>query len=85
MDGSIMKLQLNPAIASQAIPGSPQVGRLPDAAAAPGDDIRISSAVAALDWSAKIGRVTASVQSGAYQASSVATSNALIEDALSDY
>jgi hypothetical protein len=79
-----MKLQLNPTVATQAIPAdTAPAGKAPEAVAVPGDDIRISSAVAALDWSAKIEQVTALVQSGSYQVSSVATSNAIVEDALS--
>jgi hypothetical protein len=78
-----MKLQLNPSIAPQAIPDGTPVGKLPDAVVAPADGVRISSAIAALDWSAKIQQVTAVVQNGSYQVSSAATSNAIVEDALS--
>jgi len=78
-----MKLQLTPSITTQAIPDAAPAGKVPGASAGPADDIQISSAVAALDWSAKIERVTAAVQNGSYQASSAATSNAMVEDALS--
>ena len=85
-----MKLQLNPSIAPQAIPDGTPVGKVPEAVAAPADGVRsdavrISSAIAALDWSARINQVTAAVQSGSYQISSAATSNAIVEDALSNY
>jgi hypothetical protein len=85
MEGLMMKLQLNPSIATQAIPDTAPAAKVPNAVAGPGDDIRISSAVAALDWSVKIHQVTASVQNGSYQVSSAATSNAIVEDALSGY
>ena len=78
-----MKLELNPSIATQAVTDTAPSVKAPEAVAGPGDDIRISSAVAALDWSAKINQVTASVQNGTYQVSSAATSNAIVEDALS--
>jgi hypothetical protein len=90
-----MKLQLNPSITPQAIPDGTPVGKAPEAVAAPADGVRsdgvrsdgvrISSAIAALDWSARIDQVTAAVQNGSYQVSSAATSNAIVEDALSDY
>ncbi|HEX4135856.1 MAG TPA: hypothetical protein VHY84_14675 [Bryobacteraceae bacterium] len=77
-----MELQLNPSIATSAIPESSPVQKPPEAAAAPTDGVRISTAFAALDWGAKIDQVTVAVQSGSYQVSSAATGNAIIEDAI---
>jgi hypothetical protein len=78
-----MKLELNPSIAATQTPsGAAPPAKPPAAAAAPGDGIDISNVFAALDQSAKIGRIAAAVQSGSYQPSSTATGNALIEDAL---
>jgi hypothetical protein len=78
-----MKLQLNPSIATLAIAEGAPAGKPPEAAAAAGDGIRISSVLTALDQTARIGRVAAAVQAGSYQVSSTATGNAIIEDALS--
>ena len=78
-----MKLELNPSIATPAIAEGTPAGKLPEAAAAAGDGIRISSVLTALDQSARIGRVAAAVQAGSYQVSSTATGNAIVEDALS--
>jgi anti-sigma28 factor (negative regulator of flagellin synthesis) len=47
------------------------------------DGIRFSIVIAALDRTPEIARVTAAVQDGSYQVDSAATSNALVEDALS--
>lgn len=79
-----MKLQLTPSIAPPEIPDAAPAAKLPGAPAGPVDDIRISSAVTALDLSAKIDQVTAAVQNGSYQASSAATSKAIVEEALSE-
>jgi hypothetical protein len=78
-----MKLELNPSIATPVIAEGAPAGKPPEAAAAAGDGIRISSILTALDQSARIGRVAAAVQAGSYQVSSTATGNAIIEDALS--
>jgi hypothetical protein len=82
---------------SQPIPGAAPAGKPPEPPKSPetpqpvegaADGIRISIASTALnqlstDRNEKIGRVTASVQGGSYQTSSVATSTALVEHALS--
>jgi hypothetical protein len=78
-----MKLQLTPTLATQVIPDAAPAGKLAGAVPGPEDDIRISSAVAALDWRAKIEQVAASVRNGSYQVSSVATGHAIVEGALS--
>jgi hypothetical protein len=78
-----MKVQLNPGVATPTISGGAPAGRPSEAVASAGDDIRISSVLTELDQSAKIGRVAAAVQAGSYQASSTATANAVLEDALS--
>jgi hypothetical protein len=77
-----MELQLNPSIGTSAIPESSAAQKPSEAAAAPTDGVRISTAFAALDWSAKVDAVTVAVQSGSYQVSSAATGNAIIEDAI---
>ena len=79
----IMKLELNPSIATPAIAEGAPAGKPPEAAAAAGDGIRISSVLTAMDQSARIGRVAAAVRAGSYQVSSTATGNAIVEDALS--
>jgi hypothetical protein len=88
-----MKLTLNSSIAKPgaigpAISGGAQPGKSPASPAGSGDGILISSASAALnqlaaDRSARISRITASVQQGLYRTSSSATSKALVVDALS--
>jgi hypothetical protein len=79
-----MKLQLNPSIAdTPAITGAAPAGKLPETVAAPGDGIDVSAVIAALDQSARIGRVAAALQAGSYQVSSAATGKAIVEDALS--
>jgi hypothetical protein len=77
-----VELQLNPSIATPAVPESSPVQKPSGAAAAPMDGVQISTALAALDWSSKIDQVAEAVQSGSYQVSSAATGNAIIEDAL---
>jgi hypothetical protein len=83
-----MKLQLNPSIATTEVtPVAAAIVKSPEASAVPGDGIQISSASAALNQlsarrNAKIDRVAAAVHGDSYQTSSPATSNALVEDAL---
>jgi hypothetical protein len=79
-----MKLELNPSIATttQAVSGGAPSAKLPETVTGPGDGIDISNVFAALDQSARIGRIAAAVQNGSYQISSIATGNAVIEDAL---
>jgi hypothetical protein len=78
-----MKLEWNPSVATpQATAGGAPLAKLPDAVAAPGDGIDTSNIFAALDPSARIGRIAAAVQGGSYQVSSAATGKAIIEDAL---
>jgi hypothetical protein len=78
-----MKLELNPSIATPAIAEGTPAGKPPEAAAAAGDGIRISSVLTALDQTARISRITAAVQGGSYQVSSTETGNSIVEDALS--
>jgi hypothetical protein len=78
-----MKLRLDPSISIPAIPDPARPGKPPEGIAAAGDDIRLSTASAALNRSPRIEQLTALVQGGSYQASSAATSSAIVEDALS--
>jgi hypothetical protein len=79
-----MKLQLDPSISLQAIPGTAPAGKSPPAVpATSGDGIRLSTASEALNRSPKIARLAVAVQGDAYQISGAATSSALVEDALS--
>jgi hypothetical protein len=77
-----MKLQLDPSVFIQAIPEPARAGKSPEGTAETGDDIRLSTASAALNRSPKIDQLTALVQGGSYQISSAATSSAIVEDAL---
>jgi hypothetical protein len=78
-----MKLRLNPSIVDmQTIAVGAPTAKPPETVSAPGDGIDISNVFAALDQTARIGRVAAAVQAGSYQVSSTATGNAIVEDAL---
>ena len=78
-----MKLRLNPSIAdTQAIAGGAPPGKPPETVPAPGDGIDISNVFAALDQTARIGRVAAALQAGSYKVSSAATGNAIVAEAI---
>jgi hypothetical protein len=93
-----MKLQLDASITGsvitrsgapgQAAAGGTPVGKSTAAPAETGDGTRLSVSSATLNQSSanrseKIDQLTRAVQGGFYQTSSAATSNALVEDALS--
>ena len=77
-----MKLELNPSVATQTTTVAAPAGKPPEGATPADDGIRISAVLAALDQTARIGRVAAAVQAGSYQVSSTATGNAIVEAAL---
>jgi len=61
---------------------SEPVDRRPVRTLPQGDDVEISVASAALSQTGKVQSLTAAVGAGTYEASSTATSHALVEDAL---